>query len=149
MSVTYQIIQASDLEEIIHFEQKILEVEIPDEMERTIFSWNCRWRKESLNHYLPMGWSFVARNEVQQIVGYFLAQPLLFFDGKTQTLWVEYIQSIDDSVRDELMEIAYKLSREKHFQRVLFPENLQLPKSEKWEPGVKSAWTTKISGASR
>ena len=157
MSITLQIIQASDLDEIVQFEQKISEKLVPDEMERTMQSWHARWRKESLDHYLPMGWSFLARSDsTKELVGYFIAQPLLFFDGFTQTLWVEHMQFINESVRDQLCEVAYKLSREKHFQKVLFPKEITPHaqalsqyinnfKSENWQPQVLSAWTAKVS----
>ena len=145
MSINLQIIQVSDMDDIINFEQKLLAVEIPDEMERTIHSWHCRWRQESLNHYLPMGWSFLARNDQKQLVGYFIAQPLLFFDGFTQSLWVEHIQAIDHSIRDQLCEVAYKLSKEKHFQEVYFPKGIKPAYSEAWAPEVSSAWTAKVS----
>lgn len=145
MSVNFQIIQASDLEDIISFEQDILAQTIPDEVERMMQVWKSRWRKESLDHYLPLGWSFIARDSTQKVVGYFLAQPLLFFDGNTQTLWVEHIQAASEDVLNGLSEIAYKLSREKHFQKVLFPQNLKIPNSESWNPQMASAWTTKVS----
>lgn len=145
MSANFQIMQASDLDDIISFEKNLLVHEIPDEMERMMKSWHSRWRKESLEHYLPMGWSFIARNEKKEVMGYFLAQPLLFFDGNTQTLWVEHIQAADSLVRDQLSEIAYKLSREKHFQKVLFPQDLKIPNAEKWNPSMSSSWTTKVS----
>ena len=143
--MNFQIIQSSDLDDIIQFEQKLLAQTMPEEMERTMHSWHARWRKESLEHYLPMGWSFLARNEKNELIGYFLGQPLLFFDGFTQSLWIEYVQAENDSVRDQLCEIAYKLSREKHFQKVYFPKGIDFPNTESWQPGVRTAWTAKVS----
>lgn len=148
MNLNFQIIQLSDLDDIIQFEQKLLAEVVPDEMERTMHSWKAKWRKESLEHYLPMGWSFLAKDADSKVVGYFIAQPLLFFDGNTQTLWVEHIQSENPTIMNQLIEIAYKLSREKHFQRVLFPElinKLAIFESQKWNPLVSAAWTSKIS----
>jgi hypothetical protein len=143
--VNFQIIQSSDLDDILQFEQNLLAQLIPDEMERTMHSWHSRWRKESLEHYLPMGWSFLARDENNKLIGYFLGQPLLFFDGFTQSLWVEHVQAVNNSVRDQLCEIAYKLSKEKHFQKVYFPKGIELSYSEAWQPGVRSAWTAKVT----
>lgn len=145
MSVSFQIIQSSDLEDILEFEQKIMEKNITDESERMIQSWHSRGRKESLAHYLPMGWSFIARDKDNKILGYFLGQPLLFFDGFTQSLWVEHIQSTDSSILEQLCEIAYKLSREKHFQKVYFPKGIKPAYSESWKPEINSAWTAKVS----
>ena len=159
MSLYTRVMQSSDLEEILHFEKAKLQESMDDEMEREIKSWSSRWRKESLEHYFPMGWSFLVRDRSQPspyspeglLVGYFLAQPLLFFDGQTQTLWMEHIQFSTLQARDELCELAYKLSREKHFQKVLFPESQTVLnatknfKSQSWGPQVLSVQTTKVS----
>lgn len=157
MDLFCRVIQTQDLAEILDFETKKLQELIPDEMERTFQSWNARWRKESLEHYLPLGWSFLARNseisspfsDEGQLVGYFLAQPLLFLDGQTQTLWVEHLQYASLKARDELCELAYKLSREKHFQKVIFPNvsginnSIAAFKAENWNPATMSVKTTK------
>ena len=159
MSLFTRVIQKLDLDEIFHFEKAKLQETIADEADREIKSWNARWRKESLEFYFPIGWSFLARDPSQPstyspeglLVGYFLAQPLLFFDGQTQTLWVEHIQFSTLQARDELCELAYKLSREKHFQKVLFPESqtvlnaIKNFKSQSWGPQVLSIQTTKAS----
>ena len=34
-------------------------------------------------------WTF----DQDQILGYFIAQPLLFFEGQTQNLWVEHVRA--------------------------------------------------------
>jgi len=159
MSFYLRVIQLADLDEIIDFEQAKLRETIADEMERELKSWNSRWRRESLNHYLPMGWSFLIRDRNQpssfstegQLIGYFLAQPLLFFDGNTQSLWVEHMQYNSLQARDELCELAYKLSREKNFQKVLFPESqsimnaVKIYKAENWDPQVLTVPTSKAS----
>lgn len=122
-----QILQLEDSEQIIVLEQKKLTETISNEAERTIAQWHAPWRQESLNFYLPLGWSFgVQDNQNQKMVGYFLAQPLLFFEGDTQTLWVEHVTFASVQVRDLLCEIAYKLAREKHFQKVLFKNGAQV-----------------------
>jgi hypothetical protein len=159
MSLYLRVIQPADLDEILHFEKHKLQEAISDEMERELTSWNARWRQEALNHYLPMGWSFLSRDRnlksdhssEGQLVGYFLAQPLLFFEGQTQTLWVEHMQYSTLQARDELCELAYKLSREKHFQKVLFPESQSIMnavkayKAQNWDPQVLTVATTKAS----
>lgn len=159
MSLYLRVIQPADLDEILDFERAKLKESIVDEMERELKSWNSRWRQESLNHYLPMGWSFLARDRNLSssfsseglLVGYFIAQPLLFFDGNTQSLWVEHMQYNTLQARDELCELAYKLSREKHFQKVLFPESQSVMnavksyKAQNWDPQVLTVPTSKAS----
>ena len=159
MALTSRILQSSDLDEIVQYEKLKLKETIADEMEREMASWNARWRQESLEHYLPLGWSFLIRDSSLpsefssegQLVGYFLGQPLLFFDGQTQSLWVEHIQYSTLQARDELCDLAYRLSREKHFQKVFFPESQSIQnavktfKAENWDPQVLTARTTKAS----
>jgi hypothetical protein len=131
MSLYLRIIETHEIEELIDFEVSKLSETVTDEMDRQIASWNSRWRRESLNHYLPMGWSFLARDRSLEssfskegrLVGYFIAQPLLFFDGHTQNLWVEHLQFSALEARDALTDLAYRLSREKHFQKVFFPNS--------------------------
>lgn len=158
MSLYLRVLQASEIDEVLDFESKKLKEQYPDEMDRTLASWHSRARKESLQHYLPMGWSFVARDKNQPsswssegtMVGYFLAQPLLFFDGQTQSLWVEHVQYSALQARDELCDLAYRLSREKHFQRVFFPQSQSIFnsvksfKAEDWDPQVLLVKTTKV-----
>ena len=157
MSLFSRIIQIEDLPEIIKFEKHKLTETIHDEIKREISSWSARWREESPKHYLPMGWSFLTQEKEEgsenegKLVGYFIAQPLLFFDGNTQNLWVEHISYATLQVRDELCEIAYKLAREKHFQKVFFPESQSILnavknfKATNWDPRVLFANTTKVS----
>jgi hypothetical protein len=157
MSLYCRVIQAADLEEIYQFEQVKLSLTVPDENERTFQSWKARWRKEALEHYLSLGWSFLARDpDIEsplsnegQLVGYFLAQPFLFMEAQTQCLWVEHMAHSSLQARDELCDLAYRLSREKHFQRVLFPNiagisnSVGMMKPEVWQPGVLAVKTTK------
>jgi len=141
-------IQKEDVPELLEFEDKKLIDTISDEDERTFAKWNSKWRQESLEHYSGLGWSFLARNkEIPSqhsseglLVGYFTAQPLLFLDGQTQSLWIEHISYSSLQARDQLSELAYKLSREKHFQRVFFPNasgiinSINSYKPENWNP---------------
>lgn len=157
MGLFCRIIQIEDLQEILDFENRKLQELIPDEMERTLASWNVRWRREALEHYLPLGWSFLVRDQEKPspaseeglLVGYFIAQPLLFLDGQTQSLWVEHLQSASLQARDELCDLAYRLSREKHFQKVFFPNvsginnSISALKAEAWNPAVMHIKTTK------
>ncbi len=150
MSLICRVIQADDLQDILDLENKKLQDAYPDEMERMMAGWNSKFRLEALNHYIPMGWSFLAREEdSNRLLGYFIAQPLLFLDGQTQSLWVEHVQYASLQARDELCELAYKLGREKHLQRVYFPNDNGVPNSVKsfkadtWQPGTLSVKTTK------
>lgn len=152
-----RIIQASDLDEIQAFEKSQLAQSSMDPMEQELFAWTSRWRAESLGHYLPMGWSFLARDRQKksqwsdegELVGYFIAQPLLFFDGQTQSLWVEHLSYLNQKAKSELCELAYRLSREKHFQRVYLPDHqdlrdsVQAWKPEPWDPTAIFLKTTK------
>lgn len=121
----YRIAQPLDLELIYQFAENQLKQNIPDEMEQMMAVWNSRFRKEALEHYLKLGWSFVAENDQKQCVGFFLGQPFLFFQGQTQSLWVELVQASTTEIKAELIEIAYKLARDKHIQQVLLPADVQ------------------------
>ena len=118
MPIEFQVLAPGDLDEVMTFAEKRHRDLYPDETERMFQSWVAKWRRESLEHYLRIGWSFVAR-ENARTVGFFLAQPFLFFRGQTQTLWVE------------LIEVA----REKNLQRTLFADADRLgPAIGKWAP---------------
>ena len=150
MTLYCRVIQAEDLQEILDLENQKLSEQHPDEMERMIAGWNSKFRVEALNHYIATGWSFLAKEQdTNRLVGYFIAQPLLFLDGQTQSLWVEHLQHTTLQARDELCELAYKLGREKHLQRVYFPNDNGVPNSimafkpESWQPGTLAVKTTK------
>lgn len=139
----YQVLSASDFDEVFGFAERNLQSEIPDETERTFHSWTVKWRRESLEHYLRLGWSFIVREKEEEaelgdkgrIVGFFLAQPLLFFRGHTQTLWVEHIEAIDSGAREGLIEVAVRVAREKNLQRVLFSDADPMSADlQKWSP---------------
>lgn len=159
MSLSLRVIIPAEVEEIYDFDYRKLTEFIPDEIERDLASWNARWRKESLEHHIPLGWSYLARDPSQAsafsseglLQGYFIAQPLLFFEGHTQSLWVEHLQFASLQARDELCELAMKLAREKHFQRVYFPKVSAIMNcikkwgAEEWSPQVAYIVTTKMS----
>lgn len=89
--------------------------------------WHSSWREESLNHYLPLGWSFGLWDSdkfAPRLLGYFLAQPFLFLNGLTQTLWIEHLRAESLAIQDQLVDVALKFSREKHFQSVIFKSPL-------------------------
>ncbi|MES3038163.1 MAG: hypothetical protein V4736_09675 [Bdellovibrionota bacterium] len=157
MDIYCRIMTPTDTDEVMDFENRKLVDSHPDEMERSIASWHARWRRESLDHYMALGWSFLVRDrEVPSqysneglLIGYFIAQPLLFVDGNTQSLWVEHLSYSSLKARDELCDLAYRLSREKHFQKVIFPSNtgvmnaLNGHKPETWQPQTIALRTTK------
>lgn len=159
MSLSLRIILPAEIDEILDFENRKLAEQVPNETDRQLQSWSTRWRREALEHYLPLGWSFLARDTAQPspyspdglLVGYFIAQPMLFVDGQTQSLWVEHLQYSSLQARDELCDLAYRLSREKHFQRVYFakvPAIMNAVKqagAEDWNPQVVFLRTTKAS----
>ncbi len=126
--INYRIAQAEDLENIYVYAENKLKNDIADDMDRMIAIWESRFRKEALEHYLKLGWSFMAENSEtaeKRVCGFFLGQPLLFFQAQTQTLWIELMLADNPKIKTDLADIAYKLSRDKHFQQVLFPENIQ------------------------
>lgn len=89
-----------------------------DPLECEMQSWSARWRGEALDHYLSQGWSYGALKQ-HALQGYLLAQPLLFFRGLTQTLWVEHLESYTPEVSYHLLDSAYRWARDKHFQCLL------------------------------
>ena len=83
-----------------------------------IKSWQSSWRKESLKHYCGSGWSFVAFEE-DRLQGYVLAQPLLFFNNWTQSLWLEHLSFHSDRAGTELMDVCIRWAKTKHLQKLL------------------------------
>lgn len=125
MTINYRIAEAADLDTIYAFAEDKLRLKFPDQMELMMAVWESRFRKEALEHYLKLGWSFLAYDLNNQVHGFFLGQPLLFFQGRTQTLWVEYILANSTKIQSDLADIAIKLSRDKHLQEVVFPEEVR------------------------
>jgi hypothetical protein len=147
-----------NLDELLAYENNRLKDAFSSEIERSLARWSSRWRQESMEHYLKAGWSFLLRNREDPhssnpegtVEGYFLAQPLLFLDGQTQSLWVEHISYSSLDTRDRLCDFAYRLSREKHFQKVYFPSQNSVLNSinsfnaTAWAPEVYQVLTTKV-----
>lgn len=139
MSINYRIAQLQDIDLIYQFAENKLRAEFSDEAELMMAVWNSRFRKEALEHYLKLGWSFIAYDTDQKIIGFFLGQPFLFFQGHTQSLWVELLMSSDFKIEAELAEIAIKLSKDKHFQKVILPKSVETLHFEK--PYVFQKWS--------
>ena len=135
MALEFQVLSTGDFDEVTAFAQSRLEASVPDETERTFKSWSARWRKEALDHYLKFGWSFIARDTEGKTAGFFLAQPFLFFRGQTQTLWVELVEARDEATAKALVDVAVRVAREKHLQRILFADADVLK-------GALAPWTT-------
>ena len=113
-----RILQPADKPVIMEFAKLQLANKIKDPSEREIQSWSARWRGEALDHYLPLGWSF-GLYRGNALVGFILGQPLLFFRGLTQTLWLEHVEAPDEETRETLIDCARKWARDKHLQCAL------------------------------
>lgn len=134
MALVHQVLSNPDIDEVLDFASGRLVSAIPDEAERAFASWSVPWRKEALEHYLKLGWSFITR-ESGEARGFFLAQPFLFFRGQTQTLWVEHVEATSPEVLDVLVDVAVRVAREKHLQRVLFANADRLSTAlARWNP---------------
>lgn len=114
-----RVLDVSEIQEVSDFEKERLEKSIADETDRMFQSWHAPWRLESLEFYLPKGWCFAIRNQ-NVLKAYFLAQPLLFLRGLTQTLWIEHMAFSNVDTGRMLVELALKNAREKHLQVALF-----------------------------
>ena len=117
-SLETRILLIDDADAILAFESGQLAKTMSDPMEREMASWSARYRKEALEHYLPKGWSFGTFLN-GQLVGYILAQPLLFVRGLTQTVWIENISTTHPGLAKTLIEVVHKWARDKHLQCLL------------------------------
>lgn len=140
----YKVMTAEDIDEVLAFEMARLP---GDGIEKEMQAWHAQWRREALEHYAPLGWSFVMRAD-GKINGYVLAQPLLFFKGWTQSLWIEHIGSNSEPLATYLFEIIYRWARDKHFQKVYFHETLQFVNKDQLpihkDGVINSVSTTKL-----
>lgn len=124
MNYEIRVIDVSELEEIYEFENSILQNSELDTEQKMLFSWKAPWRREALEFYLPNGWCFAIReSDSKQILGYYLAQPILFMRALTQTLWVEHLSFQEEKIAHQLIDLAYRAAREKRLQSVLFQPN--------------------------
>lgn len=108
---------------LMAFAKRRLGETLAEPMEREMASWTARWRAEALDHYLPLGWSFGCF-QGDELLGFVLGQPLVFFRGHTQTLWIEHLEATDQAVNHLLLETAHRWARDKHFQCV-FAESVE------------------------
>jgi hypothetical protein len=122
IEITFRVLDLSEIDFVTKFEKSLLDSMNISEQEATLLSWSAPWRRESLEHYIPKGWCFAAWKE-SSLVGYFLAQPLIFFRGNTQSLWVEHIACFDETVKSQLIDLARRYGRDKHLQCVLFAQD--------------------------
>lgn len=112
-----RVLHAEDLAALIDFEDR-LKGNDTDPL-GFLKSWSAPWRQESLEYYMSLGWS-LGFFEEGCLEGYLLAQPLLFFRGQTQTLWVECVRGMSMEIQRTLLESAIKIAKEKHIQQVVF-----------------------------
>ncbi|PIU00458.1 MAG: hypothetical protein COT74_05895 [Bdellovibrionales bacterium CG10_big_fil_rev_8_21_14_0_10_45_34] len=123
MSGDFRILSVQDIESILRFERNQLEKIHGESPEATFAEWSARWRQEQLEHYLKLGWSLgVFKNG--DLAAYLLAQPFVFFQGITQTLWVEYMSCSNKLDGMTLLDSIVRYSKEKHLQRVLVEESI-------------------------
>lgn len=142
------VLKLDDLQACLDFEKNLLDKAFEDEMDKELASWSARWRKESLEHYLNLGWSFGIWSDINktELLGYVLAQPLLFFRGLTQSLWVEHISGSKE-IQQSLIEIVYRWSRDKHLQQLIIPRldwDILGYKTEKLKDDLTLINTTKL-----
>lgn len=121
MNLQIVILKPDDADKVLAFDHARLAAIHGDSMELEFSKWTSRSRREAVEHYLPMGWSFGIWQE-QTLKGYFLGQPLLFYGGTTQSLWVETVAAEDSAIAFQLIDTAVRLAREKHFQQALFSD---------------------------
>ena len=106
------------VEAVFEFEKNRLEGGM-SELQIEMQSWDQPWRKESLQHYSQLGWSFVQLDADDKIQGYILGQPFLFFNNWTQTLWVEHVAFDNPEVGLQLVDTIVRWAKTKHLQKVL------------------------------
>ena len=120
-----QSLRPEDLESILALEKSKALADGSDEIEASMKEWSSRWRREALEHYLPLGWSFgVFDNDKLQ--SYVIAKVIPFFRSYTQVLWIENITTKDKLDKAQLMDVLYKYSKEKHLQYVMMDENINI-----------------------
>jgi hypothetical protein len=117
-----RILFPADKEALLAFAKRQLAASVEDTMEREMQSWNARWRGEALDHYLTQGWSYGAFVN-DELRGFLLGQPLLFYRGLTQTLWVEHVEADSPATTLQLLDAAYKWARDKHLQCVVVEDS--------------------------
>lgn len=145
----FKVLTLQNLEEVSRLEEaKIKDL---NEIERMQVAWKAPWRQESLEHYLKTGWCIGMYDEEGKLTAYFLAQPILFMESLTQTLWIEYLSYDTTETGLKLLDFAYRYGRDKHLQRVLFNKDsifdkVTLPfKVANQNKNYLEVYTTKLS----
>lgn len=123
----FRVLLPEDAEALIKLAKTNLANSELDEIEVELATWTARWRAESLAHYLAQGWSYASHAQ-NEITGFILCQPLLFFRGNTQTLWVEDLVASTEAELLALVDVAFKWARDKHFQVLLMEKDRLSPK---------------------
>ena len=77
-----RVIKENEIDLVLSFAKSQHEAKSGDSFESEMASWSAAWRQESLEHYLSLGWSFGVWSG-DELVGFCLAQPILFFQGLT------------------------------------------------------------------
>lgn len=114
----YRVLASDELEEVYAF-SKNRWLANPKSQENLFHEWSASWRREFLEHYLKIGWSIARRDPVSgRLLGYILAQPVVFFRQHMQTVWIEYVEAESPKQVAELIEAIYKVCREKNMQRL-------------------------------
>lgn len=116
-----KVLRVEDKKEILAFESQMQSKDL-DPL-AFMKNWSAPWREESLDHYLKLGWS-MAHIENNEVKGYILVQPVLFFGGLTQSLWVELVRASTSEIAESLFEAVIRVSKEKHLQQVFFNSKL-------------------------
>jgi len=145
----FKVLTIKNFDEVTAYEES--KIKNLDELARMNLVWKAPWRRESLDHYLQTGWCIGLYNNEERLKAYFLAQPILFMESLTQTLWVEHLsyETLDEGLT--LVDFAYKYGRDKHLQRVLFNQDLIFEKISPPFPIIKKnknyveVYTTKIT----
>ncbi len=122
MNQNMRFLQSTDSDSIFQYERERLKKEVSEE-DAIFLEWKASWRPESLEFYLPNGWCFGIFDVDEKLTAYFLAQPILFYHGHMQTLWVEHVAANTLEQKQKLIEVAYKTSKEKHLQKLLFKKD--------------------------
>jgi hypothetical protein len=124
--LSFKVISIGDLDQIHSYEVDKLKNIDMHPVEKELLQWSMPWRKESLEHYLKLGWSFSAHSG-DKLVGYSLGQPFLFVTADAQTLWVEHVSGDSNEIIEKLVDVSIRWGRDKHFQKVIFKQKLMVP----------------------
>lgn len=148
-----KVMTEKDAQQVFELAQAVFKEQIPDDFERMMYLWDSSFRIESIEHYAQTGWSFCLRHSQDQTLqGALLGQMILFFQGQTQSLWIEDFVYSTREQREQLIEIAIRWGRDKHLQKVFFAPKLDMSDSSVFKQfhgeiknGIGVVKTTKTS----